>query len=245
MLGSLSAALCGVYHRRMPDPVPALKIRDLTKSFRDPGGGTVTVVDLPVLDVARGEAVAVAGESGAGKTTLLNLIAGILPADAGTIEVLGETMTGRSELVRDRLRAKHIGYLFQTFNLLPMLSALENVELGMTFRPRRQGSPKALARDALHRVGLGDRLRHRPHQLSVGQQQRVAIARALAGDPALVLADEPTSNLDAKRAAQCLDLLIEFAAESNAALVMVSHDETALARFDRRVTLAAATEAPA
>lgn len=219
----------------------ALSIRDLVKAFPDPEGGRVRVVDLAELSVARGESVAIAGESGAGKTTLLNLIAGILPADAGTIEILGEPMTGIGEVARDRLRAKHIGYLFQTFNLLPMLTALENVALGMTFRPKAGGNAKALAREALERVGLGNRLRHRPHQLSVGQQQRVAIARALAGNPALVLADEPTSNLDAKRANQCLDLLVEFASESGAALVMVSHDETALSRFERRVTLAAAS----
>jgi len=221
------------------EPTPALRIRELRKSYEDPEGGRVVVLDLDRLDVARGEALAVSGESGAGKTTLLNLVAGILVPDRGTIEIMGEPMTGRSEVRRDRLRARHVGYLFQTFNLLPTLTALENVELGMTFRPRTGTAPRALALEALGRVGLADRARHRPAQLSVGQQQRVAIARALAGHPALVLADEPTSNLDAKRAAQCLDLLMAFAAEQQAALLVVSHDESALARFDRTVHLEA------
>ena len=229
----------------MSTDVPALIVRDLVKSYDDPEGGRVRVVDLPALDVAAGEILAVSGESGAGKTTLLNLVAGILPADAGTIEVVGQPMTGRSEVERDRLRAAHIGYLFQTFNLLPTLTALENVELGMTFRPKLEGSPKQLAREALDRVGLSDRRTHRPAQLSVGQQQRVAIARALAGHPALVLADEPTSNLDTKRATQCLDLLLEFAREQGAALLVVTHDERALARFDRVVHLEAPAEVSA
>lgn len=190
-------------------------------------------LDLPSLDVARGECVGMRGESGSGKTTLLNVIAGILPADSGQVEIAGEAMTGLSETARDVLRARHIGYLFQTFNLLPGLTALENVQLGMTFRPRGNVPPREAAIQALDRVGLTDRRAHRPAQLSVGQQQRVAIARALAGRPTLVLADEPTSSLDEARAAQCLELLIEFTGECEAALLLVSHDERMLAGFDR------------
>ncbi len=223
----------------MSEVVPALRIRDLKRTFKHPEGGRLTAIDLPHLDVAAGEALALQGESGSGKTTLLHCIAGILPVDSGTIEIAGEPMSGRSETVRDRLRAKHIGYLFQTFNLLQGLSAKENVELGMTFRPRGGEAPKKAAEQALERVGLADRMNHRPSQLSVGQQQRVAIARALAGHPALVLADEPTSNLDRARADQCLELLLTFARETGAALLMVSHDETALQRFERRETLRA------
>jgi len=211
----------------------ALRIRDLRKYYRDPGGGRFLAIDLPRLEVAAGESVALRGESGSGKTTLLNLVAGILAADEGTIEVAGERMSQRSEGARDRLRARRIGYLFQTFNLLPALSALENVELGMSFRPRDGHSPRQRAEQALERVGLIDRRRHRPAQLSVGQQQRVAIARALAGRPRLVLADEPTSNLDRPRAQQCLELLTAFAAESGAAMLLVSHDEWLLERFER------------
>ena len=216
----------------------ALRIRNLRKHYRDPEGGRFLAVDLPSLDVRAGESLAMRGESGSGKTTLLNVIAGILPADEGTIEIAGEVMSNRSEGARDRLRARHIGYLFQTFNLLGGLSALENVELGMTFRPRGAQAPRDAAREALERVGLGDRLRHRPYQLSVGQQQRVAIARALAGRPTLVLADEPTSNLDRPRAEQCMDLLVEFTRECGAALLVVTHDEWLLERFPRCETLA-------
>jgi putative ABC transport system ATP-binding protein len=222
----------------MPDRV--LVVRDLRKGFRDPEGGRTVALDLPALDVARGERVAVRGESGSGKTTLLHLVAGILPADEGSIEVCGEPMTGRSETARDALRARCIGYLFQTFNLLPHLTALENVALGLAFGSRDGAEGvRALAGRALGRVGMGDRLHHRPAQLSVGQQQRVAIARALAGRPALVLADEPTAALDRPRAQQCLDLLLDFATEADAALLVVTHDEDVLARFPRQVTLRA------
>lgn len=221
----------------------ALRIEGLRKSFPDPEGGRFQAIDLPHLEVAVAESLVVRGESGSGKTTLLNLVAGILPADEGMIEIAGQRMTGRSETARDRLRARHIGYLFQTFNLLPGLTALENVQLGMTFRPRRGQAPREAAGVALERVGLADRKHHRPHQLSVGQQQRVAIARALAGHPTLVLADEPTSNLDRARAEQCLELLTSFAAECDAALLVVTHDETLIERFDRCETLRATVPA--
>jgi putative ABC transport system ATP-binding protein len=209
------------------------------KRFRDPEGGERVVLAVPSLDLEAGGALAVSGESGSGKTTLLHVVAGILAADEGVVEVAGERMTGLSEAARDRLRARTIGYVFQTFNLLAGLTALENVALGMTFRPRAGASPDAAARAALERVGLSNRLHHRPEQLSVGQQQRVAIARALAGRPALVLADEPTSNLDRGNATQCLALLREFATETGAALLVVTHDPEALAGFPRRETLAA------
>jgi len=221
---------------------PALSIRDLRKTFRDPEGGVFVALDVPSLDVARGEHVGVRGESGSGKTTLLNVIAGILPADSGSVMIAGESMTGRSETARDALRAKHIGYLFQTFNLLPGLTALENVQLGMTFRPRQGTAPRKAAEEALARVGLSDRRAYRPAQLSVGQQQRVAIARALAGHPTLILADEPTSSLDEARAAQCMALLHEFTAETGAALLLVSHDERLLGGFDRVEVLRAAVQ---
>jgi len=222
----------------MADPVPALVVRDLEKRFRDPETGEARVaVSLPELELDAGGALAVSGESGSGKTTLLHVIAGILPADRGDVEIAGERMTGRSEAARDRLRARHVGYVFQTFNLLPSMTALENVALGMTFRPRTGTKALPAARAALDRVGLSGRLRHRPHQLSVGQQQRVAIARALAGRPALVLADEPTSNLDRVNGLACLALLREFAAESGAALLVVSHDPDVLATFPRTLRL--------
>ena len=221
----------------MAGTVPTLKVRDLKKGFPDPEGGRVQVLAIDTLDLEAGGTLAVVGESGSGKTTLLHVVAGILPADAGLVEVQGHPMTGLGETARDRLRARHIGYLFQTFNLLPHLTALENVALGMTFRPRVGESPGRAARDALERVGLADRVAYRPPQLSVGQQQRVAIARALAGRPSLVLADEPTANLDAVRAKESLDLLLAFAAECGAAVLAVTHDDRALVRFQDRLTL--------
>jgi putative ABC transport system ATP-binding protein len=201
-------------------------------------------VSLPSLDLGRGEQAVVVGESGSGKTTLLHLIAGVLDADEGTIEVAGEAMTGRPEAARDRLRARHVGYVFQTFNLLPSMMAVENVELGMSFRPGVR-SPREAAKAALARVGLSDRLHHRPDQLSVGQQQRVAVARALAGKPALVLADEPTASLDRKNAEACLDLLVSFAREAGAALLVVTHDPATIARFSRTIPLHAPLATPA
>jgi putative ABC transport system ATP-binding protein len=217
--------------------VPALRVRGLVKRYRDPEGGTHDALRLDALDVAAGEEVGVSGESGSGKTTLLHVVAGILVADAGSVEVAGEPMTGLSEAARDRLRARRIGYVFQSFNLLSTMTALENVALGMSFRPRAGASPADAARAALERVGLSRRLHHKPSMLSVGQQQRVAIARALAGHPSLVLADEPTSNLDAATGADCLALLRAFARETGAALVVVSHDKDVLSGFARTVRL--------
>ncbi|MFM8980931.1 MAG: ABC transporter ATP-binding protein [Planctomycetia bacterium] len=218
---------------------PALRIHALKRWFDDPEGGRVLALDVPSLVLGRGEQLAVTGASGSGKTTLLNVVAGLLPADEGEVEVGGEAMTGRTEAARDRLRARHVGIVFQAFHLLPGLTALENVALGMTFRPAQGAPARVAARAALQRVGLGDRLHHLPGQLSTGQQQRVAIARALAGSPTLVLADEPTASRDPARAAACLELLTGFCSERGAALLVVSHDPAVLARFPRRLALSA------
>jgi len=206
-----------------------LEITDLKKSFRTPEGRMVEVVNLESFTFAAGAQAALRGESGSGKTTLLNLIAGIVTADSGTVRIDGAEMTALPEAGRDRLRAEKIGYIFQTFNLLQGHTALENVLLGMGFGPR--GADRSQARQLLERVGLAHRLDHFPRQLSTGQQQRVAVARALANRPALVLADEPTGNLDRRHAAEALTLIREICRESGAALLLVSHDETALAQF--------------
>ncbi len=208
-----------------------LAITELKKSFRTPEGALLAVVDLGQFMLAAGEQAALRGESGSGKTTLLNLIAGIVAADAGMVRIAGVEMTALSEPGRDRLRADKIGYIFQTFNLLQGYTVLENVLLGMSFGPRR--ADRAQARALLERVGLGHRLEHFPRQLSTGQQQRVAVARALANQPALVLADEPTGNLDRRHAAEALTLIREVCRENGAALLLVSHDEAALAQFER------------
>ncbi|MBK9990977.1 MAG: ABC transporter ATP-binding protein [Verrucomicrobia bacterium] len=206
-----------------------LVIRGLTKSYRAPDGGQTAVVEVSTFSLGAGEQLALRGESGSGKTTFLHLIAGILAADKGRIEVEGTDMAALSESKRDRLRAEKLGYVFQTFNLLQGYTVLENVLLGMSFGP---GADRVQARAILERVGLGDRLNHFPGQLSTGQQQRVAVARALANRPKLVLADEPTGNLDRRNATEALALIRETCREVGAALLLVSHDEHTLAQFE-------------
>ncbi len=205
-----------------------LEISQLKKSFLAPDGSTHVVVDVASFTMPDKEQLAVKGESGSGKTTFLNLIAGILKPDTGKIKISGEEISALREPARDRLRATTIGYIFQTFNLLQGYTCLENVLLGMSFGA---GADKAYAEKLLRRVGLGDRLKHYPRQLSTGQQQRVAVARALAGRPKLVLADEPTGNLDHKNAAEVLTLIREICRENSAALLLVSHDREVLGAF--------------
>ena len=212
-----------------------LRITDLRKSYPLPNGARRVVLDLPALAVEAGEQVAVRGQSGAGKTTLLHLIAGILVPDSGSIVIDGVEMSARAEAQRDRLRAEKVGYVLQTFNLLQGFTALENVLFGMAFGS--QGVDRDRARELLARMGLADRLHDRPRQLSTGQQQRVAIARALAGRPKLVLADEPTGNLDRAHAREALQLIREGCRESGAALLLVSHDEATLGEFERVIEL--------
>ncbi|MCL4180190.1 MAG: ABC transporter ATP-binding protein [Verrucomicrobia bacterium] len=211
------------------DDSAALEIQGLRKSYWTPEGARQVVIDLPAFRLEARQQVAMSGESGSGKTTLLNLIAGISTPDSGSIRVGGHEMTSLSESARDRLRATTIGYIFQTFNLLQGYTCLENVLLGMSFGP---GADRAVAVGLLERVGLGARLRHYPRQLSSGQQQRVAVARALANRPRLVLADEPTGNLDQRNARESLSLIREVCRESGAALLLVSHDPGVLSGFD-------------
>ncbi|MCC6712309.1 MAG: ABC transporter ATP-binding protein [Candidatus Dadabacteria bacterium] len=205
-----------------------LEIENLKKSYTTPDGEILTVIDVPGFALESGEQIALSGESGSGKTTFLNLVAGILRPDGGRIFLGGEDVTALSEAARDRLRADKIGYIFQTFNLLQGYTALENVLLGMMFG---KGADKGFALGLLERVGLGDRAGYKPSQLSVGQQQRVALARALANRPALVLADEPTGNLDPGTAGKAVSLIKEMCAESGAALLLVSHDDKVLGNF--------------
>jgi putative ABC transport system ATP-binding protein len=212
-----------------------LDLTDLRKSFTAPDGTRQVVVQIPRFSLDTREKVALYGPSGTGKTTFLHLIAGILAADAGTIRIAGQFMTGRSEACRDQTRAAHIGYIFQTFNLLQGFTARENVRLGMAFG----GSvDNARADELLRRVGLGHRLDYFPRQLSTGQQQRVAVARALANRPQLVLADEPTGNLDATNGREVLELIREACTETGAALLLVSHDPAILGSFSRSESLA-------
>lgn len=216
--------------------MPLLAIKDLIKTYPRPGaarpggaGGKVPVVDVREFSLEPGQQRALRGESGTGKTTFLNLIAGILAPDRGHIALDGRDLAELGEAQRDRLRAETLGFIFQTFNLLQGHTVLENVELGMAFG---RGVDRAHAEALLRRVGLGERLHHFPRQLSTGQQQRVAVARALANHPKLVLADEPTGNLDARNSREALALIREVCRENGAALLLVSHDEGVLSQFE-------------
>ncbi|MDX1950955.1 MAG: ABC transporter ATP-binding protein [Verrucomicrobiota bacterium] len=210
-----------------------LRITNLKKSYAA-GSEARQVIDIPEFNLGSEEQVALAGSSGSGKTTLLNLIAGIILPDSGTIEINGREISSLSELARDRFRAENMGYVFQTFNLLQGYSALENVLLGMRFAGK---TDRGRALELLARVGLKERLHDLPRQLSVGQQQRVAIARAVANRPKLVLADEPTGNLDAGTGGRALELIRSICAEERAGLLLVSHDPAVLGRFSRQVAL--------
>lgn len=206
-----------------------LEISNLQKAFLSPEGSRQVIIDVRAFTLAEQGQTALRGESGSGKTTFLNLIAGILKPDAGSIKIAGREISSLSEPERDRLRATSIGYIFQTFNLLQGYTCLENVLLGMSFGP---GPDREFARTLLKRVGLSEHLRHYPRQLSTGQQQRVAVARALANRPRLVLADEPTGNLDRRNAREVLGLIREACRENGAALLLVSHDREVLAEFE-------------
>ncbi|NUQ63382.1 MAG: ABC transporter ATP-binding protein [Pirellulales bacterium] len=208
-----------------------LFLKGIRKSFREPDGGRLPILAIDDYHVEAGEQVVVVGRSGCGKTTLLHVIAGISRPDAGRVKVDGWDITVFTESECDKFRAERIGYVFQTFNLLPGFTALENVLLAMKFGRRRPD--KARARHLLERVGLGHRMTHRPPMLSVGEQQRVAVARALANQPRLLLADEPTANVDSGNQQQIVDLLRETCREENVALVMVTHAPEVSGQFDR------------
>ncbi len=208
-----------------------LKLREVVKNYAQPDGGVLHVLDIEQFDVAEGEQIALMGRSGCGKTTLLHCIAGISRPDSGRIWIDGWDITLMSEAERDRFRAEKIGYVFQTFNLLPGFTALENVLLAMRFTGRKVD--RARARHLLERVGLEHREGHRPTQLSVGEQQRVAIARALANRPKLLLADEPTANIDTGNQAQVLELIRSTCREENVSLVLVTHSPEVASQFAR------------
>ena len=222
--------------------MPLLELRDVRKVFRSPDGEDQLILDVPAFQVEEGQQVAIAGTSGSGKTTFLNIIAGLLTPTAGEVRFDGEVVSGLGEARRDAWRAAELGYVFQTFNLLGGYTALENVTLGMMFGP---GPDRDFARSLLVRLGLEQRMGHRPSQLSIGQQQRVALARALANRPRLVRADEPTGNLDRRFALEALGLLRDLCREQGAALVCVSHDPRVLDDFGDAVEFSTLNQAMA
>ena len=208
-----------------------LQVRDLRKAYVEPDGTPLPILDIPQFDVGEAEQMVLMGHSGCGKTTLLHIIAGLSQPDSGQVQIDGYDITKLPEAGRDRFRADKIGYVFQTFNLLPGFSALENVLLGMTFSGGR--TDPARARQLLTRVGLGSRFTHKPNMLSVGEQQRVAVARALANRPRLLLADEPTANIDSRHQQIVIELLRETCREEKVALVLVTHADDVAGQFDR------------
>lgn len=215
---------------------PILKVSDLTHKV-SLETDTLTILQGVSLEINRGESVAIVGRSGSGKTTLLGLLAGLDTPSEGTVELDGSVISQLSEDERAKLRSRRVGFVFQSFQLLPALTALENVML-----PLELGgfdSPEAKAKELLERVGLGERLSHTPRQLSGGEQQRVAIARAFASEPAILFADEPTGNLDNRTGADVSDLLMTLNREQGTTLVMVTHDERLAARCARQFNIEA------
>ena len=208
-----------------------LELRNLKKSYREPDGTPLPILDIPSFRVGDREQMVLIGRSGCGKTTLLHVIAGITRADSGEIRIDNINLAGMSEHRVDLVRAAKIGYVFQTFNLLPGFSALENVTLGMTFARGKKDISRA--RHLLDRVGLSHRMTHKPRALSVGEQQRVAVARALANKPSLLLADEPTANIDPRNQQNIIDLIRETCREEGVSLILVTHSQEVAGQFDR------------
>ncbi len=189
------------------------------------------------MDIYAGEMVGIVGPSGSGKSTLLGLIGGLDTPTHGTIEIDGVDITRMNEDQLTEVRNEKIGFIFQFFNLIPTLTALENVALPIQFAQKPKFNPEKRAKELLTSLGMGDRLRHRPSELSGGQQQRVAIARALANDPPLLLADEPTGNLDTESGTMVMEILEQIRAESGTTVVIVTHDPNLAGHADRVITL--------
>ncbi len=213
-----------------------IEIRNLTKQFRK-GEETIKPLDDVTLDIDRGEFVSLMGPSGTGKSTLLNQIAGIDRPDSGTITVAGTEITSLSRSRLARWRAENVGYIFQTHNLIPVLTAYENVELPLLLLPFDRAERRRRVQIALEAVDLVDRASHYPRQLSGGQEQRVGIARAIVADPTVVVADEPTGDLDTATSNQILDLLQRLNRDLGTTLLMVTHDEQAAEIAGRKLRL--------
>ena len=209
-----------------------LSVNHLKKSFVSPSGENIDIVDVDNFTLASSEFCGMRGESGSGKTTFLHLLAGILSPDDGSIQIDGKNLQILPSSAKDRLRAGTVGYVFQSFNLLQGFSCIENLKLAMSFCSNYDES---YAEGLLEKVGLAHRLSYKPSQLSIGQQQRVALARALVNKPKLVLADEPTGNLDSKNANNAINLLCELCQETDTALLVVSHDERVVSNFERQI----------
>jgi len=210
-----------------------ISIRDLQFRYAGPSSDSLLVLDIPEWHMDAGDQVAVSGPSGSGKSTFLNTLAGLVSPTNGKVVVCDRDLTAMNEAERDGFRARHVGYIFQTFNLLQGYTALENVLVGMSFSRRKPD--REFARALLRRVGLESRLSHYPAQLSIGEQQRVAIARALSKKPELILADEPTGSLDPRHSGDVVALLRDTCRDSGCSLLVVSHEPGVVQAFERRL----------
>ncbi|WP_430434198.1 ABC transporter ATP-binding protein [Methyloversatilis sp.] len=219
-----------------PQTGPLLEVSGLGKQVSS-GNAPLQILQDIAFAVGAGEALAIVGASGSGKSTLLGLLAGLDLPSAGSVRIAGQDIFALDEDARAELRGDKVGFVFQSFQLLPALTALENVMLPLELANAERVRERSIA--LLERVGLGGRLTHYPRQLSGGEQQRVALARAFAPAPQLLLADEPTGNLDATTGASIIDLMFEMNAEQGTTLVLVTHDEALAARCSRRIRLAA------
>jgi putative ABC transport system ATP-binding protein len=217
-------------------PEPIVRIRELVKEYRR-GAEVVRVLEGLSLDIERGDFVALMGPSGSGKSTLLNLIGGLDRPTSGSLEIDGLRVDELGEAALARWRADHVGFVFQMYNLLPVLTAERNVELPLLLRDMSRDERRERVAAALRLVGLSDRAKHRPRELSGGQEQRVGIARAIVTDPTLLLCDEPTGDLDRKSGDDILDLLQALNREYGTTIVMVTHDPHAAERAHRTVHL--------
>lgn len=214
------------------EKLPIVLIRELSKSYKR-GSQSIPVLKDISIEVETGEFLSLMGPSGSGKTTLLNLIAGIDNADSGLLEVGGIDISKLNESQLSKWRSTHVGFIFQFYNLIPVLNALENVQLPLLLTSLSRTERKQHAESALEAVGLANRMDHFPSQLSGGQQQRVAIARAIVTDPIIVVADEPTGDLDKKSATEVMDLLQQLNESFEKTIIMVTHDPRAAQRSKR------------
>ena len=212
-----------------------LRMENVSKSYKH-RGQVVKALDGATIHIPRGDFVSVVGPSGSGKSTLLLMLGGMLSPSSGRVLLDDQSIYDLNSDRRARLRKQNVGFVFQTFNLIPYLSALENVQIPLYLAGLKDGAQEKRATALLERVGLGDRLDHKPRELSVGQQQRVALARMLANDPAIILADEPTGNLDPDTSRQIIGFFEEFNREGRT-IVMVTHDPEAAARAKKKLKL--------
>ncbi len=217
--------------------MPAIIVDHLTKQVQDSGNASLTILDDITFQVEEGETVAIVGASGSGKSTLLGLLAGLDLPTSGSVSLLGQALYGLNEDQRAAWRGQNLGFVFQSYQLLPQMSALENVMLPLELRGERGAAKRA--EELLMQVGLQERLHHYPKTLSGGEQQRVALARAFAPDPKLLLADEPTGSLDAATGERIIELLFQLNSKSRTTLILVTHDEQLAQRCDRQIRLAA------